>query len=743
MPDNLLEGQVAVPTEIQQKSAVGMTGGAQLPDSGWSSAFDAAAAEMKGLSKSIGAWADHAAAKEGAQAGELAGLDPEFRPSRELTIRGEAFDKAGLQIMQARLKQGITEDFLNIADKAGADPVKVGKLIDEKANGWLKNAPTELQAELNIFIEGKRLDAVRSAKAIQRENFIQEQRAAQHDEFTIELKSAQQQAFKLGLDGQADGVLADRLTSIEGMLKRKGLDGRPLFSPMERTKVMEGLKQEIAEARIVGTFSRLPDLEAKRKAIDKLSEDFGNSSGLAANFTRDQFHRVQNELEREYTRARTQAHADFGAVKHAVDGAIKLAESGMAIKPEALSQLQTRVAATKDPELMNSFADMQSIFSTMSWAATQTPEVIDGKIRELRGQIREDGTTTREKRLLDHLETLKSNMVGGLAKDPNGWADKTGLVKMTPVDASSVDKLIPSLAARVPQAEAIAAHYGRKVDYLTPEEQQQLGARIAKGGPDALAVFGAVATAAPQRREAIMAELGKHGPAVAALGQLYFDQGATPAVKSAAAGLALMREPDHQAVTAKLAPSQTLGEIDGATDGALARDPRSMAAITTLANAMYEQEALLKRKTMFDPGTYREMVRKAVGESEIGGHTYGGIVRQGWWNHQSVVIPPFVRADKWSDAFKMITPDDLKAAGISMPVGGDGKPIGFDRIQGSGTLVRVNDSRYAIALGNPDRPGEEGYVKSEKNRNENLILDFRALRPILAKRRPDLFLAGN
>jgi hypothetical protein len=115
------------------------------------------------------------------------------------------------------------------------------------------------------------------------------------------------------------------------------------------------------------------------------------------------------------------------------------------------------------------------------------------------------------------------------------------------------------------------------------------------------------------------------------------------------------------------------------------------------------------------------------------------MVKQAWWSGNPIILPPAVKQSSWRETIDMLTPGDLTAAGLGSPVGGDGKPVSMDRVKNA-TLVQVGDGRYLLATGSPDTPGAEGYIKTGDGKR-NFVLDYKALQPILGKRRPDLFLA--
>ena len=741
MADNQMRGQLQVQADLQGQGSASSSGAA-LPDSGMAETFSGLSQQIAHIGNKVGAWADHAAKVEGAQAGELAGLDPEFRPSRQLTIRGEAFDKAGLHVMQSKLKQGIAADLEGIADKSGHDPVAVKKAIEAKRAGWMGNVPDEIKAEVTLFIDGQSSAAMRQASRVQRANFVAEQHAAAHAEFMTEMKSVQQQAFQMGLDPAADQVVAEGLARAQKLMSRKGADGRPLFSPMERVKALEKLTEETAQNRTMGAFMRLPDLEAKARFIEAVKADYATPGGdatirgQAKLFSGDGFRSLVHGLEAEYNRGRVEQSRQAIGIKHDVATLTKLAEKGMAPSTAELAALTSRVEATKDPELIGAFADANAVLGATQYWRTLPPAQLDTELKAMREKAREAGTMLRSQKLLEVGENMLSHMRTEIEADPLSWADKTGLLKLVPLELKDGATFAASLRARVPQAEAAAQHFGQKVDYIRPDEARDLSARIAAGGAQGLEILSAIASGAPRQAASIMTELGKHGPATAQLGRLVMDTGNTSTVRDAADGLALLRFPDFKPIAPEA--SKTRDAFIAATSGALGNRAADASAVHYLANAIYEKRAAAAGAKTFDETIYKKAVSEALGEHKIGDKTYGGVVSQSWLHSSApIVLPPFVRADKWQDVIKTITPDDLKAAGLSLPVGADGKPIAWSRIVG-GTLVQTDHARYAVALGDPATPGQELPAKRADN-GKNFIIDLRELRPILAKRRPDLF----
>src|SRR5690606_13607433 len=99
--------------QIASRSRVDRDVAGPLPSTDAAEALSQVAHSFAVTGAKIGHMADKATAKEGEEAGRIAGLDPEFRPTRSLTIRGEAYDQAGLQVAGARLRQTLEADLDN------------------------------------------------------------------------------------------------------------------------------------------------------------------------------------------------------------------------------------------------------------------------------------------------------------------------------------------------------------------------------------------------------------------------------------------------------------------------------------------------------------------------------------------------------------------------------------------------------------------------------------------------------
>jgi hypothetical protein len=234
-----------------------------------------------------------------------------------------------------------------------------------------------------------------------------------------------------------------------------------------------------------------------------------------------------------------------------------------------------------------------------------------------------------------------------------------------------------------------------------------------------------------------MAELSDEAPEMAFLGSHVAQLGDTRVARDAATALELRSElgPDFK----PLAPSKTKSRSVAVAElgAALAALPEAESAAIATANAIYETRARRQGVTEFDETLWRQGLREALGERKVGGETYGGIASQGFFGGREIIVPPIIRQDGFGEALAMITLPDLAAAELGNPVGREGRTVSLERMKGA-TLVQMGDGRYALAMGDPDTPGAEQWVYRDTP-GTPYILDFNALAPRLAARRPDLF----
>lgn len=720
--------------------------GAQVPvDRGSEAQGIAALADsFSQIGNRVGKLADHAAAKEGDEAGRLAGIDPEFRPTRNMTIRGEAFDEAGLAVHRSLVKERLQSDLEAAKDQYSDNPAALAKALDAKRGEWLANSLPEVRPDIEVSFEKSKLTFMREATRAQTARLVAENKATAENEMAQTLRTIQQRAFSLGLDPMADATLASDIGDLTKALDRRGIDGKPLFTQAQRKKALEAANAEVATSRLFGAFSRLGGLEEKQKFIDGFREDFANSRGLAKQFDFKDFRTIEGQLEAELRSASSENNVTRRAAEAGIRQVAKQAEDGVPVPAGDMAALKAKVSAAGDPKLAADLDDAVELLKFQQFARTRTPPELDTFLAGERNRVEKDGASPFEAKRLDLGEKLLDRQRIELKQDPLGWAEKAGVVQVPPVDMSSAEAGMASLTARVSVAEEVASLYGQEPVYLRPDEKVRIAAAAAQGGESLIAVTTAIAAATGPAAPKVLAEISKEAPVVAMLGGLTIAAGPTAAARDAADGIAMKREMGEAFKPMAPGPQKAREAAVSVLNGAMANLPQTESAAIALANSIYEIRARRTGASEFDTDLWSQGLREALGERDIGGEIYGGVVNQGggWFSTgTSIVLPPTVKQDSWRQIMDTLQPEDLEAAGLGKPVGSDGKPVSLSRLKAA-TLVQYGAGVYDLALGDPSDPGQEQWVYRDAP-GTPFRLDLNNLSPSIRKRRPDLFLGGE
>ncbi len=704
-----------------------------VPDSGSAAALSTAAAasgqianDLAGLGAQISAYADYAAAIEGARAGRKAGLDPEFRPKRSATIRGQAYDRAGLETYRSRVAIEVDADI-----QAGGD-------LAAKRDAWLGKVPEELQGDIAHMFRRGELVAARKAAREQEVRIKSEATAALETEVDGAVKGLHQRAYQLGLDANADKMLATDLSMLAQRLRAKGPDGQPLVSPVAGQRILRDAKQQVTDARLFGAFERLPSVEAKQAMLDKLEADFKASKGLAKHYDLAGYRRITAQLGQAMRAAQIERRQAGAVIAGEVNATARMFAQGHAPTPDQLAGLRSKVAASGDPAVTAQFESLEDLVAVQAATRQLPPRDIEAYAEAQRRELAEKGPTPHGVARVELLDKLAVEARKELKTDPLGWAERVGLTKVAPLDFSDPDKTQASIKARLVQAETIADHYHQPPVYLRPDERQALLTLARKGPDEMLGVTQAVVASFGDRARRVLAELSREGPELAALGNLQSEGGrlTAPAARAAAVGLALRRIPDRKPflpATGKTRPlaAEAFGQ-------AYAAIPEGLEAVSDLAGSIYEARATRLNLTEFDPDLYRKALRQAAGEIDVGGTLYGGITTHGGWfgfGARHVLVPSEVRQDRFDDVIELITDDDLVATGHDLR--SRTGPITAEHIKSRGTLVSLGGGRYRIALGDPNGPAPQ-WVANAKG--APATLDLTQLIPRLRPRQPSYFL---
>lgn len=731
---------IPVATELEREGRAGQQIQAP-PDNGLEAALsgrNGVASQLGAIGQRIGQMADHAAGVEGKQAGHLAGLDPEFRPRNDGTIRGEAFDRAALDTYLAKTRVEIDNDIQGTALKHQADPAGLSKVLQGREAGWLQNAPVELHPEIKTLFAHGSLVAQRAATRQLWERQAAEQRGAMQEELQSSMRLLHQGAFAAGLDPAADEVMATRISQLEGALRRRGPDGKPLVDPAAAVKLIADAKEQVSTARLQGAFERLPDLGAKEAFLKQLDTDFAGSTGLAKAYDLQTFQQVRRHLEAELHRDQAKARQASGTLGHIVKEVQHRADKGYGVPEAELSAVRARVIATGDAETIAALGDAEDSLRFQQAARRLPLPQLEQTVGEMRQHLATNPPTLADRgrinRRLEKAEALLTQAQGEVKSNPLGWEARVGMADVVPlgnVDLRDAGAVQAWGAGRVAQAEdAAQRHALGKPVYLQPVEKRALAKQFERGGQDGLAAVTFVTRAfGEQRAQDVLAELGKDAPAGALIGRLALTTGGNnPGVLDAAEGLHIKAQPGHKNV----APSRTdaLLEVRNEIGAALGENTPYLDQAMKVADAIYERRAYRDGKTaVFDGKEWRKALREALGEHEVGGRIYGGIAGVGGgWFGGAVVLPPSVAKDKAAATFAAITPEDLGGGLGGGPRHGNGVALTRQELRGA-TFITKEPGKYWVKLSGGLAAGDDG---------RPYVMDLDAALPLIRKRRPDL-----
>jgi hypothetical protein len=737
--------------------------------------------ELAKVGNEIGRYADKAAIREGAQAGALAGMDPEFRPRGDGTLYSEAYDKAGLENYGASVRVEVENDILTGGD------------LDAKRNAWISRVPAELKPDVDLMFKRGKLALSRQQTREQAARIDGETIATVSGEIETAFDGVIKRAMTLGLDKSADDALATDIKQIEVILDRRRPDGSPVVKPRVAKKMMEDLLDRLTVARTEGTFSRMPDLQSRGVFLDELAGDKGEGSYADPFDDRDDDDddgegivdpppgmmrlggpEAQEDVKAEDAveaasppeeRSRDVISGDPRVVQLAgedrvmkvrdifiakrlkteVGRTVKMLVKGFDIKPEKLDAMRLALSygghrAAKLQGKLEAAINVQKFTKT---AKRARPEELDKFVRDEYARMRNEGADPESFTRLQAAEQMLREQKRWLKNDPAGWADRVGILPATDLDLSSPEKAQETLTARMAEAESVGAYYRQPPQYLRPHQKKELATAISQGGPRALATVGTIAEIGGSKAEKIFKELGDEAPIVAKIGGLVVkNNGPSGVTEDALNGVALTKTEGFKALAPDKARARDWSL--GVTNGALGRSPREETAAVDLTNAIYEVRA--RRQAIGGTGDeklWKSIFREVIGERTKGNEQYGGVVGA---KRNAIVLPSYVKRSTWNEAVRMIDIPDLERAGLPLPVAGDGLPIDINRVRNA-TLVQVDDGQYALATGDPNTPGQERFIQQlrpgetepRKGGEGIYILDMKALAPVLAQRRPDFF----
>ena len=304
MARNQQRGQVGINAEGVRAEMID-AGGVVLPSSGAAERAASNAASFSRLSSVFSDIGDKAARREGQRAGRKDAMDGVFTPIRNMTIRAESYDAAGLEIDLRQRQVALRQDLEGIFEAHGQDPVSLRAAMAEKRSDILKGAFDETAPDLMLSFDQVSHAYVMRADELHRSRVISDQAATFAADLDQRATSLESQARITGYDDQSSLELGQEMADFEAALEGGRIDGVPYLTGEKKKAVLSSVVKRVAIARAEGTYERLDGIEQKEQFVAGLKES-GAFSGLddegRARAIEVFQNRFVNELEMEVTR---------------------------------------------------------------------------------------------------------------------------------------------------------------------------------------------------------------------------------------------------------------------------------------------------------------------------------------------------------------------------------------------------------------------------------------------------------
>lgn len=703
------------------------------------------------LGASVGQLADNAAAEEGKLAGFRDGMDTEFRPSNQPTIRGKNYDAAGIETFRLQMDTRIRTKAAELFDANPDDPQAIvagmKKINDEEGNTF-----EQVKPHAAALIGRLQLSYVREASRALQSRVDKEQGEAFKDNVTARFSSLDRAVAGLGLDENADKVVAAELDDLRREVN--GAVSRGVTSESAGKKIIASAEATAASARIMGTFDRLPTQAAREKYLDGFNLSYSKSEGDFAKLDPRTASNLQSQMVARLKSESAQGNRAAKAVGQELNSVEAVASNGFQVSSTKMAELNARVASTEDPELSRRFEVTQNALSLTQAGAKMRPDelraTLDSYERNAVQADKGEDAARVHKIGTKLLDTMNKN----LKQDQLGWADRVGVIPVPIIDFSKPEAPA-QMQDRVTRADAVANYYGTAPVYLRPEERLMLERQTAQGGDAMLMTAKALALGFGDKAPAVMKEVSKNAPILAHVGSLLNDGGSERIAYDVADALKIRGNPDYKLPkwlagkpSDKIATAQET-ETRNVYGDAFALAGDTGRAATASGRTAFEARSI---RSGFDPLLSTSSDKTAFGRTlqESAGATfdrqdnqYGGVTSLGGWfsftgqNSYKVLVPRDIRADKFGAVIGALRDDDLKALPVP-PRAADGRDYTAADLKRA-RVVAVPGG-YRFALGDPNG-ADPKYIRGADG--NPFVLDFSGLKDRLSPRVPGAYLGAR
>lgn len=268
------------------------------------------------LSARFGELADQAARSEGAAAGAIAGMDPNFRPSGAPTIRGRARDAAALDVYASNLTTRLSSDLADLYDANRDNPAGFQQAAETLRKRYVNSDVfPEVLPQFNQRFANLEL----SYRLRTRDNFETATKDRQRATFVGDLAASETNRARLiaaGADPEAmqreiDASIADDAARIDALVR----DGS--YTAEHGAKLKQSLESSAAVSVLSAAAGRL----ARPGEIDQFRETTRQrfAKGEIKGLDGDTYQKLDGALERMSAGLRTRNKAAIADLSKRLD----------------------------------------------------------------------------------------------------------------------------------------------------------------------------------------------------------------------------------------------------------------------------------------------------------------------------------------------------------------------------------------------------------------------------------------
>lgn len=665
-----------------------------------------------------------------------------FRPTGSDTIRGRAYDEAGVKTYVQLLDSEMRSTTSQLFDRYKDDPAGL-----ETALGDLKGALAkdhifpEIEADFEIGFDnlaGRYLDQAR-------DNALRKQEAEDRAAFverTASLETDQQQRladFDPKSANAADSIAASQQAIDDHF---DSAVARGIMDP-DDAALAKAKSRRTAALGFYGKQADTLDADGVKAMREEMRKDFADGGiegldGTAWSTLDGELERLEKNKRAEQQRLET----DF---RERGDSQAARVAAGFDVDEAELAKLALDAATfPKGKEtLRETYAKISAGKAISDFTVRQGTAYVAG----LKKQYGKDASDA-ELRTLAFAEGMLEAKRKAIANDSVSYAEAQGIVPETPMltDAPDAITMEETMKARVATAEQAASELETGVRYLKAGEAKALADAIRKNPESGAGIAGAVVAGAGDAAGMVLAEFGDDAPMIAEAGAIMAIGGSARAAEDVILGYG--KGADGKPYKDIKAPAARQSFDDVAGD-ALALWPKDGERVRRAAGA-------IARKRIADAGLepgsdealeiHARAVQEAAGALYDRGVQFGGFAdfdRPGWFTGAAkVIVPSAIRADAFADLIGALTDEDLATVAVKPKAGANPWNLLSGRTR-RGLAETIRDAvpvaaagGYAFAIGDP--AGEDPQFIEGEDGNI-FVLDLLSLRDRLETRVPGAF----